>query len=220
MPTHNAVLISEGDRYGRLVIILEQERRNGIRSFLCLCDCGNEKEILLKDLRKKIPTKSCGCLQRENTSKAKKTHGQSHNGTPEYFIWKTMNQRCYNPNRPKYKNYGARGIIVCDRWINSFENFLIDMGRRPTKHSIDRINVNGNYELSNCKWSTRKEQCRNKTNNIIIEYCGEKKTMIEWAESFNVPYWKLSQQLRRNEYNLDIVVFKYYQQFLYLKEAV
>lgn len=100
-----------------------------------------------------------------------------------------MIQRCTNPNDKRYKNYGGRGITVCKRWRNSFEKFLEDMGEPPTKeHSIDRINNNGNYCKSNCRWVTRKEQNRNKRNNRLITYKGKTQCLIEWAEEYNINY--------------------------------
>ena len=103
------------------------------------------------------------------------THGESgRNQTPEYQTWANMRKRCDLPKHPGYKNYGGRGIKVCDRWQN-YGNFLADMGRRPSpEHSIDRIDNNGNYEPGNCRWATKKEQDRNKRSNHIVEYNGQK----------------------------------------------
>jgi len=110
------------------------------------------------------------------------THGMA--GTPEYKAWKAMKQRCFNPNNKRYSDYGGRGIGVCDRWKNSFQNFLADMGSRPTaKHSLDRINNDGDYCFDNCKWSTKAEQANNRRNNkplITIE--NETLTIADWAK--------------------------------------
>ena len=109
-----------------------------------------------------------------------------------------MLTRCTNPQCPKYKDYGGRGITVCERW-KEFTNFLADMGEKPTpKHTIDRFpNNNGNYELSNCRWATNKEQSRNRRNNHVIEAFGKKQTMIEWAEESGIPFRRLQNRLQR-----------------------
>jgi hypothetical protein len=156
--------VKSGDRYGRLIVIKEVESHiqpNGKirRKFKCLCDCGNNVTTQLVSLRSNR-TKSCGCLQKEVAVSSNTTHGMKE--IPSYNSWRGMKNRCNNPNSEDYKHYGGRGIIVCDRWLNSFENFLEDMGSRPYGYSIDRIDVNGNYELSNCKWATSKEQLKNR----------------------------------------------------------
>ena len=150
-------------RFGRLIAVEKTDRRSGGHIiWKCKCDCGNETFISSGDLRSGS-TQSCGCLQKERTSEAKTTHGQSYSS--EYHTWQMMKDRCYNPNLKHYKDYGGRGITICDHWKDSFENFLADMGPKPSsKHSIDRINVNGNYDPGNCKWSTAREQIRNRRN--------------------------------------------------------
>ena len=110
-------------------------------------------------------------------------HKHNMTESPEYIAWEHIKTRCYNKNVKDYKNYGDRGITVCERWLNSFPNFLEDMGLRPSdKHSIDRIDNNGNYTPENCKWSTKKEQCNNKRNNHILEFAGEKLNITQWSE--------------------------------------
>jgi hypothetical protein len=153
----NKLLIKQGDRYGRLIIVSEVNHPER-RTFKCKCDCGNNKIIALTRLRSGI-TKSCGCYELEGKTKHK--HAPNGKATRTYVTWCNMKTRCNNPNVPYYKNYGGRGIIVCERW-NEFKNFLEDMGERPLGTTIDRINVNGNYEPFNCKWSTPKEQINNR----------------------------------------------------------
>lgn len=114
-----------------------------------------------------------------------RTHGLTK--SREYRIYCLMKGRCRNPNTPGYKNYGGRGIKVCDRWINSFENFLADIGNSPSnEYSLDRINNDGNYEPGNCRWATRKQQTNNKRGNSIIEHNGIKLTVAQWAEKLNM----------------------------------
>lgn len=156
-----------GDKYGRFTIIEEVEphiQPNGKsnRQFRCSCSCGNERIIHLSSLRRGN-SKSCGCYLKEITSQLKKKHGGY-----KHYLYKTFNgmkERCMNPNNKFYKNYGARGIKVCERWLESFAHFLEDMGERPNGHTIDRINNDGNYEPSNCKWATKKEQQNNTRRN-------------------------------------------------------
>ena len=155
---------------------------------ICKCDCGVVKNIRASCLFKN-KVYSCGCY---NKIKTKSYIGKRNNKSrsDEYHIYYAMIKRCYKSYHKEYKNYGARGISICDRWLNKkdgFNNFLLDMGDRPSKnYSIERIDVNGNYELSNCRWATQKEQLNNKRNNVIIEYNGVKKTATQWAEYFSL----------------------------------
>jgi len=124
-----------------------------------------------------------------------RTHGMSL--TREYFVWKDMLTRCYHENNKHYQNYGGRGIVVCELWKNSFLDFLVDMGKRPSnKHSIDRINVNGNYCFENCRWATKLEQDRNKRNTIYISYEGIPVSSAELCERFNIDRATLRSRLK------------------------
>lgn len=150
----------------------------------CVCECGKSSTVAAGDLRNGH-TKSCGCHRTETTVARSTIHGCcSRNGkTPEFGVWVSMRQRCLDPNTKSYLRYGGRGITICERWLDSFVNFLADMGPRPSpEHSIDRKNNAGNYEPDNCVWATRKAQARNKRNTHIIELDGQRKSMVEWAE--------------------------------------
>ena len=152
-----------GQSFGRLTVLFQAEKRktpNGTTAvlWLCRCSCGNLVKVRGANLRTKT-TQSCGCLRSEIEKAAAVTHGLSNSAT--YGSWKAMLERCRNPNNSHYRHYGGRGIAVCDRW-NRFEEFLSDMGRRPEGKTIDRINNDGNYEPSNCRWATDAEQRANK----------------------------------------------------------
>jgi hypothetical protein len=154
---HSKIDLS-GQRFGRLLVTEHFKMVKKRARWLCICDCGTQKWVSSSHLRTGT-VKGCGNHGRNLT------HGCSRKGqwTPEYRTWCGIKNRCLDSNQKSFKNYGGRGITVCDRWENSFENFLSDMGRRPPgKYSIERIDNNGNYEPKNCKWDTRSNQQKNK----------------------------------------------------------
>ncbi len=173
-----------GKRFGKLSVARIVVERANIYQWECLCDCG--KSILLKT--KQLTgdnNKSCGCLKLEQLLSRSTKHGMAR--SKEYDTWISIKKRCLNPDNKDYKYYGERGITMCDRWQDSFQNFYEDMGDRPSKtHSIDRIDNNKGYYKENCKWSTKSEQCRNQRNNRIVIINGESVCLAEAAERYGI----------------------------------
>lgn len=168
----SAMTIKPNSRYGRLVVISRElsEKPLKRRKWLCRCDCGKEK-FVTGDCLREGKTKSCGCLRSEVTSARTRVHGMRH--SPEFGVWSGMRNRCNNPNNDFFASYGARGIKVCDRWQNGFAEFYADMGPRPSpKHTIERLNNDGNYEPSNCKWAVNIDQANNRRSNRFVAYRG------------------------------------------------
>jgi|HubBroStandDraft_2_1064218.scaffolds.fasta_scaffold32031_4 hypothetical protein len=189
---------------GTMLTILEVSAPVGEsarRFVLCRCKCGVEKSVRLDGLQAGT-VKSCGCFQKAmgHVQGLKNTkHGHCRrlvDRDPVHNIWKQMNQRCING----HKNYGARGIKVCERWKGKrgFQNFIDDMGPRPSsRHSIDRFpDQNGDYEPGNCRWATPKEQGRNRRDNLMITFDGKNKPLSEWSEIKNISYTMLYSRLR------------------------
>ena len=185
-----------GKKFNSLTILgIDSHNKSGHYKLLCGCDCGNQKVIRADRVINNITT-TCGCQN-------KGYNGFSPNGLSRkyphlYSCWNIMRHRCYDTNNEKYKNYGARGIVVCEEWRYSFEPFFKwAMANGYQKGlTIDRINVNGNYEPSNCRWTTLLIQARNKTNNKMITYNGETKCLSQWCEELNIPYHSIRARIR------------------------
>ena len=183
-----------GKRFGRLTVVSRAENsKSGKTRWHCKCDCGNEC-VVHGDSLKSGNTKSCGCVRREYNHNKATTHGMS--GTPLFAVWWAMISRCKNPNNKSYKNYGGRGIRVCDEWTHSskFFEWAIKNGYAEGL-TIERIDVNRGYEPNNCKWIPKEEQARNKTNNRMIEINGERKCLAQWCEEYSVDYFMVHQRI-------------------------
>lgn len=171
-------------KYGKLKIVDGIEGK--VRQLhKCICDCGNAVNVKLGSLRSGN-TKSCGCVRKEQLSKRMRKH--SGKGTTEYNSWTLMRDRCNNPNNKSYRYYGGVGISICSEW-DDFTVFLSDMGLKPDcLHSIDRVNNLKGYYPGNCKWSTMKEQVRNRKTTVRHTIGGEEKPLAEWCEIYGIDY--------------------------------
>ena len=185
-----------GKKFGRLTVLRYSHKSGNKHYWLCKCDCGKEKPVIGCCL-KSGNTKSCGCYNKEKRIETHTKHGMKN--TKIYYVWKAIKKRCENPNDTAYKNYGGRGIKVCDEWKNdftSFYNWSIKNGYKEGL-SIDRIDNNGNYEPLNCRWATRIEQGRNTRKNRFIEYNGEKHCISEWSSLLGIKQRKIYDRLKK-----------------------
>lgn len=182
-----------GQKFSRLTVVdFSHLNKHKSAVWNCICDCGTKKQINGTSLRKGY-IKSCGCLRDEVAKVFHKTHGMVK--TNPYYTWAGMKHRCNKETSNKWKSYGGRGITYDPKW-ETFEGFLEDMGESWQEGlSIDRIDVNGNYCKENCKWSTRKEQMNNKTDNHYITYDGRIQTMTQWARELGMKDHTLSNRL-------------------------
>jgi hypothetical protein len=188
-----------GQKFARLTVTgRAPNNKFNQTAWFCVCDCGTRSVVNAHSLRGG-KTRSCGCLNSEVVAaacrKRNTTHGESRSS--ENIAWLAMKERTCNPNFKQHHNYGGRGIRVCERWLNSFDNFLADMGRKPSpKHSLDRIDPNGNYSPENCRWATVAEQANNRTNNRFVEAFGERMTIIQWSRKTGVGRHNISNRLK------------------------
>jgi hypothetical protein len=175
-----------GQKFWFFTVIGKTETNNGGYCWICRCECGEIRNVN-RWILENGKHKSCGCMKARMISKAKRKHGGTArliNGKrqPEYKAWCRIRTRCYSESDPDYKNYGGRGIVVCDRWNESFADFLHDMGPRPSdQHASGRKDNNGPYSPDNCSWETRIQQNNNKRDNRRIEFDGQSLTLAEWS---------------------------------------
>lgn len=193
-----------GRRYGMLTVDRRSGTLRGCRIWLCKCDCGNTSFVRTAQLNNGQAA-SCGC------QRGHPTHGHTRGGTgkksPTYSSWQAMNHRCSRPSNPAYAHYRSLGVEVCERW-QVFTNFLSDMGERPSmEHTIDRFpNKIGNYEPSNCRWATKREQANNRVTNVVVEYKGEKFTMAELSRHTGLSKELLRHRICRAGWPVELAV--------------
>ena len=188
-----------GETFGSLTVIRSIVDLNGEQKFVCDCICGNQVAVKKSYLHRRANNpKRPRCS--ECSYRAKIKHGETagHKPTPEHRTWSEMKQKCYSPTHHAYADYGGRGITMCDRWRYSFLNFLEDMGRKPSaKHSIDRINNDGNYEPSNCRWATALIQANNTRRTRKIRLYGANLSTQEWCRLLGMGRTTLRHRLNR-----------------------
>ena len=173
-----------GRKFGELTVVRRVENhRSGQAMWLCACSCGGEHKVTSHNLTCG-DVRTCGCLSRKLAAEKITRHGR-HN-TPAYNSWRGMKDRCTNPKHSAYARYGGRGITVCDRWLESFENFYADMGDRPEGLTLDRIDNDGPYSPNNCRWASRKEQSWNSSAVRLLDREGDARSISSWAESCGV----------------------------------
>ena len=187
-----ALIDLTGQRFGRFVVIKRDFTKGGMLYWSARCDCGAERIVVGGNLKRGI-SKSCGCYHRDRTSKRFRTHGLS--GSSTFNIWKGMLARCYRRKSRSYKNYGGRGITVCERW-KKFENFLHDMGLRPDGLTLERINNNAGYFPENCKWATPAEQMSNTRIVRLLTHNGETLPTCAWSRKLGLSQGQLGWRLR------------------------
>jgi hypothetical protein len=175
-----------GERYGLLRVIAYSGVVGRFRAWSCFCDCGQTTTVRGSHLASGN-IKSCGCLLRKKSNKIHGNYAVGATKSPEFQSWLSMRSRCEQPTHRSYKNYGGRGVAVCDEWRHDYAQFLKDMGKKPSpEHTIERVDSNRGYEKGNCVWATNSEQQRNKRNNRNVEAFGMTKPLAAWAEQFAV----------------------------------
>lgn len=191
-----------GEKFGRLTVIKRADNKGPLTAWECRCQCGNVVVVRSQDLRRGRQ-KSCGCKQHDNLLERNSKHLAS--GTRPYRIWKGMKSRCYNPNTPTYKDYGARGIQVCERWRDSFENFWADMRDSYADNlSIDRIDNDRDYCPENCRWADRTTQNRNSRQNVVTHTRYGTLVLSELAEKTGLNYGTLKGRKQRGWADQDL----------------
>ncbi len=193
-----------GDVFGRWTVVTAAIKNNDRWSSECKCECGNIGVVRHEKLLSG-KSKSCGCWRDENLTTHGATKRSVRKDSHEYWIWNMIIQRCTNPKVKNWMDYGGRGITVCDRWL-VYENFIADMGKRPTPgHSIERKDNDAGYSLDNCRWATKPEQAKNKRNNRFIELFGRRQHLAEWAREYGVDHTLIISRLSRGWSDIDAV---------------
>lgn len=183
-----------GQTYGPIKVIKFDKLINNRSYWVCQCKCGNVRSIDKGNIKrfKRIQQNGCYCHRKDT----KCSHAAAK--TKEYYAWLHMRSRCYNENDKRFQNYGKRGIKVCDSWLKSFRNFLKDVGFAPTKkHSIDRINNDGDYEPSNCRWATKAEQMNNTSRSSYYTYLGKTQTLADWSREIGLHHSTILLRLKK-----------------------
>lgn len=189
---------------GPMFVVTVNANGRRVTKQVCECTCGNVCVVNVTDLRQDN-TKSCGCWLHDVLRSKAVTHGESRvkNWSTEYSCWAAIKRRCLNKNVKHYDRYGGRGIQVCERWMQ-FENFLSDMGRRPTpKHSIERIDNNGNYCKENCRWATASEQARNRRTSVLLTAFGRTQTLKAWSDEYGIHEMTITARIRRLNWSIE-----------------
>lgn len=190
---HPYVKDLSGQRFGRLSVVSYAGRTKHSTFWNCLCDCGNYHQVDGSSLKRGF-TRSCGCLSNETRIIHKTTHGFGKHPLRNTYL--LMIRRCYNPKNPSYGRYGGRGITVCTRWLESFADFVADMGERPAGYSIDRIDNDGPYSPENCRWATVAQQNNNKRWNHRLTHNDQTLTIGEWSNRIGIPRGTINSRLR------------------------
>jgi hypothetical protein len=192
----NKIVYTKGQRIGECIYLEDAYSVHNWRRFAKFrCNCGKEFIASIAKV-KSGHTKSCGCNLIAHLLRINQTHGM--HGTPEYTSWVGLRNRCLNKKFHRYEDWGGRGIIVCDRWLESFDNFYEDMGPKPFHGvELDRKDNNGPYSKENCQWGTRKEQANNRRSNVVLLYKGESMTVAQWCEKLNLPYFAIIQRIKK-----------------------
>lgn len=188
-----------GQKFGKLTVTGITTHHNYMKRVTVVCECGTEKIVFVRNL-KTGATKSCGCINKE---RGRGTHGKRKH--PLYIVWCRLKDRCSNPNAHSYKDYGGRGISVCEEWKISFQSFYDWAIQNCWEKGleINRINNDGNYQPSNCNFVSPKENCRNRRNNVFVEYKGESKVLAEWADIYQIELRTLWARIFKYEWDLE-----------------
>ena len=184
-----------GSMVNGITVVMRAGNQAGKPAWKCVCRCGAPFTTNSGPLRR---GKAAGCAQCAKAARIGFATKHGDLGSPEYVSYSAMKGRCGNPSDQRYSRYGGRGIKVCERWLDSYANFLEDMGRKPTrKHTLERIDLNGNYEPANCVWATLSEQANNRSNNTRIEISGRTQTMTQWARESGVNRTVILRRMKR-----------------------